>query len=329
MDIKNSVYTMADIQLWAEKYKELKTFADVARYFNVCRDTVRVWLVKYKDSFGLTFHQDMYGLETEITKVCTKCGKEKDKSEFIKSKGKLRSECKVCCNKRRSPKVYEELERNKNGLKTCTGKNGCGKVKPLNEFYEYPKNKIHGRSSHCKECEKIYDLKRIENKNIPEITEKRCVGKYGCGQIKSINNFYYVKAKKSYLAFCKSCWSKRFRSRINAKLAGLLRSRMGHAIKNIQKSGSAVSDLGCSIDELKIYLEARFYPNPETGEMMTWESWAYKGWHIDHIKPLASFNLQDREQFLQACHYTNLQPMWAKENFSKSAKISKEFGNDC
>lgn len=38
------------------------------------------------------------------------------------------------------------------------------------------------------------------------------------------------------------------------------------------------------------------------------------------IKPLSSFNLSDRQEFLQACHYTNLQPLWAKENISKSNK---------
>ena len=43
---------------------------------------------------------------------------------------------------------------------------------------------------------------------------------------------------------------------------------------------------------------------------------------IDHIKPLASFDLTNREQFLEACNYKNLQPLWAKENLSKGSKVN-------
>lgn len=87
------------------------------------------------------------------------------------------------------------------------------------------------------------------------------------------------------------------------------------------KVGSAVSDLGCSIDELKIHLEAQFYPHPMTGEEMTWDNYGLYGWHIDHIEPLDSFELEDRAQFLQAAHYTNLQPLWAIHNIGKGAKL--------
>ena len=76
-------------------------------------------------------------------------------------------------------------------------------------------------------------------------------------------------------------------------------------------AGSAVRDLGCTIEELKLYLAAKFQPG------MSWENWSFAGWHIDHIRPLASFDLTDSAQFKLAVHYTNLQPLWAKDNFSK------------
>ena len=107
---------------------------------------------------------------------------------------------------------------------------------------------------------------------------------------------------------------------INYRLSSTLRSRLYSALRGQAKGGSAVRDLGCSIPEFKTYLEARFYPNPKTGEAMTWENWTLDGWHIDHIKPLSAFDLTDRLQFLQAAHHTNLQPLWAQENLSKGPR---------
>ena len=78
------------------------------------------------------------------------------------------------------------------------------------------------------------------------------------------------------------------------------------------RPGSAVSDLGCTVSELRSYLEAQFLPG------MSWENMGK--WHIDHIKPLAGFDLTNRECFLEACHYTNLQPLWAVDNIRKGAR---------
>lgn len=104
---------------------------------------------------------------------------------------------------------------------------------------------------------------------------------------------------------------------LNYKIQMNLRSRMYQAIKKELKGGSAVRDLGCSIEELKTHLESQF----QSG--MTWENWSRNGWHIDHIVPLASFDLTNREEFLKAANYTNLQPLWAKENYSKNKHRKK------
>jgi hypothetical protein len=85
-------------------------------------------------------------------------------------------------------------------------------------------------------------------------------------------------------------------------------------LANQNKTGSAIDELGCSVDQLKRYLESKFQPG------MTWDNWTRDGWHIDHIKPLSSFDLTDPGQFKVACHYTNLQPLWAKDNLVKSNK---------
>jgi len=107
-------------------------------------------------------------------------------------------------------------------------------------------------------------------------------------------------------------------SDVQYRLACNLRARLYRAIKNNLKTGSAVRDLGCTIAELKERLEKQFQPG------MSWDSYGPTGWHIDHRTPLASFDLTDREQLLEACRYTNLQPMWAAENLSKGARIPGE-----
>jgi len=125
---------------------------------------------------------------------------------------------------------------------------------------------------------------------------------------KKRNPGYYKKYYKSANLYRNN----KKKSDIGYKLGLALRNRLYCALKNQQKRGSAVKDLGCSVEELKIYIESKFQPE------MTWENWEINGWHIDHITPLAWFNLEDRNQFLVACHYTNLQPMWADNNWRKS-----------
>jgi hypothetical protein len=90
-------------------------------------------------------------------------------------------------------------------------------------------------------------------------------------------------------------------------------------MKNPVKLGSAVRDLGVSMDDFLVYLEALWKPG------MTWENYGKgKGkWNIDHIKPMARFDLFKRKEVLEACHYTNLQPLWWWENIAKRAHYSE------
>lgn len=109
---------------------------------------------------------------------------------------------------------------------------------------------------------------------------------------------------------------------LNYKLRCYLRSRLSHAVKNNQKVGSAIGDLGCSINKLKIHLQLKFTRNPRNQkQIMTWDN--YGEWHIDHKIPLVLFDLANEEEFKNACHYTNLQPMWAKDNIKKGSKIDR------
>jgi hypothetical protein len=76
--------------------------------------------------------------------------------------------------------------------------------------------------------------------------------------------------------------------------------------------GWLFSRLGYSVSELMKHLERMF-----TGGMK-WEN--YGKWHIDHIKPCAMFDQENRQEFLECWGLKNLQPLWAEENFKKSDK---------
>lgn len=102
---------------------------------------------------------------------------------------------------------------------------------------------------------------------------------------------------------------------VQQRISQTLRRRVLRVLNSDSRAGSAVRDLGCTVDKLKKHIEEQF------NNGMTWENWSQVGWHIDHIKPLALFDLTDRKQFLEACHYTNLQPLWATDNCSKGKKL--------
>jgi hypothetical protein len=96
---------------------------------------------------------------------------------------------------------------------------------------------------------------------------------------------------------------------INFRLTMNLRKRIWDALKRNSKSKHTLELLGCSIDKLKQYLESQFK------EGMSWSN--YGKWHVDHIRPCASFDMSKVEEQKKCFHYTNLQPLWALENIRK------------
>ena len=131
---------------------------------------------------------------------------------------------------------------------------------------------------------------------------KECLVNYRKTNVKRISKHYieYEKERK--------------KTDPTFKLLKTLRSRLSNAIKNKggRKCNTTINLTGCDIPFLKGYLEAKFT------EGMTWEN--HGKWHIDHIKPCCSFNLEDEEEQKKCFHYTNLQPLWATDNLVKSGK---------
>jgi len=97
------------------------------------------------------------------------------------------------------------------------------------------------------------------------------------------------------------------------KLLGNLRHRLNMALKGNPKIETTMKLVGCSIEQLRKHLGLKFV------EGMSWKN--YGKWHVDHIIPCASFDLSKASEQKKCFNYTNLQPLWAKDNLKKSDKI--------
>jgi hypothetical protein len=108
--------------------------------------------------------------------------------------------------------------------------------------------------------------------------------------------------------------AKQRRERTPAYVADRLRIRLNECLRRVgaRKSAATTELTGIDAKELKEYLALQF------AEGMSWDN--YGEWHIDHIRPCASFDLTDPAQQRECFHYTNLQPLWAEDNLRKSDK---------
>ena len=186
----------------------------------------------------------------------------------------------------------------------------CSKCKIEKEICEFRKDrtKKDGMYPSCKYCKLIW---RRENKDLTNDANRRS---------KKNNKDKVTKYNSEYQKKNRDRINKRIRYRhendLLFKLSRNIRTRMGMFLKskNFSKGKNKTKDIiGCSPEELKEFIEKKFK------EGMSWDN--RDEWHIDHIIPLSSGRTE--EEVLVLCHYTNLQPLWAKENLEKSNKLLK------
>lgn len=246
------------------------------------------------------------------TKICSKCGKEKDVSEFHKhrrSKDKLQCYCIYCRSHKTQEKLKEEQkikELAKLGLKKCKK---CGNVKEFNCFRKSQRG-FNGFRCICKDCNKkepksyrnLESYRKYQREYQREWSVKHRDIKNERARIYS----HTVKCKKV---------RQRRNTRIEHRITHSLRTRVYYLFmsNNVEKNNSAIDLLGCSISFLKEYLTTLFVDG------MTWDNYGKFGWHLDHIIPCAYFNMEDPEDQKRCFHYTNLQPLWCNENISKGS----------
>ena len=239
------------------------------------------------------------------TKVCIKCGIEKDISEFHlrnSSKKEYRRDCKVCCS------LYNKKYREENEEKVK-------KRKILH--YEKNRDRIIEKSKNYREnnYEKVKEKDRLRSK-LRYQTRKDDIKIYSEKHKEKIreNKRRYEEKNKEFLKEKrKKVISERIKIDPVFHIKQLMRKRVYDFItrNGIVKKNRTFDVVGCTPEFLKEHLEKQFK------EGMSWEN---RGkWHIDHIIPLSSAKTED--ELYELCHYTNLQPLWAEDNLKKGNKI--------
>lgn len=204
-----------------------------------------------------------------------------------------------CCNYELDISMF-----NKNGKYTRSNCKNCCRQKSKKYTGKY------------KEQQKSY---REKNKNSIQEYHKNYFQK-NKDIIKLKTQEYYIKNKENILIrtsnYRKSNkdWYNKYKKeyRNKNKIISNIRRGIWGCLKGKQKKSSSIEYIGCSIEKFKEHLQFKFQ------EGMSFEN--YGQWHIDHIKPLCSFNFNDADiesELKIAWHYTNLQPLWSFDNLSK------------
>ena len=256
-------------------------------------------------------------------KICRTCyNTEKRNQRNNNNPEEREEECTKCFEVKLIPK----------GKKWCKDCKNAYENKRKEKLTDEQKREINDKS-------KIYYEKTKEDSKNKEIVIdlsqiKTCTI---CNEEKTLDMFHIAKCKGTIRAQCKICSSNARKQyyqehkketitqntsyQVNKcktdpafKLEKNLRCRLYHALRNqnAHKNVRTLDLIGCSTSFLMGYLEAKFT------EGMTWQN--HGEWHIDHIQPCAKFNLLNEEEQHKCFHYTNLQPLWAKDNLIKGAK---------
>jgi len=152
----------------------------------------------------------------------------------------------------------------------------------------------------CGECQK--KVVKIYNLNNPD-------------KVKNSKKKWKIDNKESHVRSSVRSTNSRRKKDPVFRLIGNFRRRTMIYLKqmNFKKDSSIFKMIGCTPDEFRKYLEGKFLDG------MSWDNYGMYGWHVDHIIPISS--AKTLEEIKKLSHYTNFQPLWAKDNREKSNKI--------
>ena len=135
------------------------------------------------------------------------------------------------------------------------------------------------------------------------------------GRRREVSQARYERKREEIIEQCKKYNKRRYQGDPYFRTVFNTRSRMSRILRNINvgNKNKFYDLLGCTKNEFIVYFENLFTDG------MSWDN--HGEWHIDHIKPMAKFNLNVDDQRNKCFHYTNLQPLWAKDNLKKGDKF--------
>ena len=207
--------------------------------------------------------------------------------------------CNVCKIKK---DIFEFKKRkdNKDGY-SCVCKNCCNKKQQL-----YRKT-INGKIS-VKKYQQSEKGKLTRQKYEKSEKGKLKFKRYRKTEGRKQTQQKYEKSEKGKLAQKR----KREKYRISQNISSYIRQSL-----NGKKDNKHWENLvGYTLQELKYHIEKQF----KLG--MNWNNYGLYGWHIDHIKPVSLFNITNYNcnDFKKCWSLSNLQPLWAEENWKKGNK---------
>ena len=126
---------------------------------------------------------------------------------------------------------------------------------------------------------------------------------------------YSIENKEAQNKSKRKSWNKKYKNDPSFKLAKNISHQIYLAVRKKKAGRKWENIVGYSLQELKNHLELLF----EHG--MTWENQG--DWHIDHINPVCSFDLNNTQQFENCWKLENLRPLWKHQNLSKASKDKK------
>lgn len=227
--------------------------------------------------------------------LCNTCNEEKDQSEFSKGRKQCKS-CKIIYNK----KYYLE---NQEKLRQDTKKYRIENKEAVN--------------AHQRVYNKQY---RIENKEKIAEKDKKYQATDNGKKKGRERTAKYREVHKDRLAIERRADRKeRYKTDPNYRIKHHCRNRLLDVLKgHAKKPAKTMEIMDCSIEQLKAWLEYNFDDN------MNWDNMG-PYWHIDHIKPCASFDFAKSKDDIYECFgWKNLRPCEGKENLSKGNKVDNE-----